>query len=310
VSEALDAPTSPPVSVVIPALNAAAILPEQLAALADQVDAPPFEVVIADNGSDDDTAALCREWNTRLDVRVVDCSSQRGASFARNVGATEAKGARLLFCDADDVVSPRWVSRMAAALDLGQVVVTSAIVRVTEETPVGWIPPDPDFGSQPEDYMGLMPCVLAGSMAIWRHDYLALGGYDNSYRGGCEDVDFSWRAQLHGLGVVVATSCYLYYRPRTSARAVFRQERRYASQGILLWVRFRDQPGISGPSLRWTLGSVLRGILALRPRIWAEAGLRFAWSRRLGADLGSLEGHLRYRLMRAVPPRQLLHEAA
>lgn len=309
-SDPTSASQPPHVSVVIPALNAAMSLPQQLAALVDQVDAPPFEVVVADNGSEDDTAALCEEWSTRLNVRVVDCSSKRGASYARNVGAAQARAERLLFCDADDVVSPYWVSRMARALDRGRVLVSGPIVRVTDETPIGWVPGDPGYGSDLQSYMGLLPCVLAGSMAIWRQDYLALGGYDNSYRHGCEDVDFSWRAQLEGLHVVVATGCYLYYRPRTSALAVFRQERQYTSQGILLWVRFQDQPDIRGPSLRWTVGAVLRDVLALRPRVWTDGHVRYAWCRRLGADLGSLEGHFRYRLMRRVPPRRLLNASS
>ena len=48
-------PAEPLVSVLIPAKDAAQWIPEQLAALDDQVDAPPFEVVIADNGSTDGT---------------------------------------------------------------------------------------------------------------------------------------------------------------------------------------------------------------------------------------------------------------
>ncbi len=296
----------PSVSVVIPALDAADSLPQQLTALAGQLDAPPFEVVVVDNGSVDETAAVVEEWSGRLDIRWVDGSAHRGASFARNVGAACARGPKLLFCDADDVVSPHWVSRMAGALDRGRVLVSGPIVRVTDETPVGWIPEDPSFGDDLGTYMGLMPCVLAGSMAIWREDYLSVGGYDNSYRGGCEDVDFSWRAQLHGLDVAVATGCYLYYRPRASARTVFRQERGYTSQGILLWVRFRDQPGIVGPSLRWTVGAVIRALLALRPSVWTDRRTRYEWARRLGADLGSLEGHVRYRILKRVPPRQLL----
>lgn len=302
--------TRPLVSVVIPAFNAARTLPRQLAALAGQRDAPRFEVVLADNGSSDGTQSLVPDWVDELDIRLVDASSRRGASYARNVGGRAAFGEKILFCDADDVVSPLWVQLMSTALDRGRVLVSGPIVRVTKAQPVGWTPTDPTFGANLSSYMGLMPCVLAGSMGIWKQDYISVGGYDNSYRGGCEDVDFSWRAQFDGMEAVVATGCYLYYRPRVSAWAVFKQERRYTSQGILLWVRFKDQPGISGPSLRWTIQAVIRGVFAARPVTLRHHDKRYAWAQRLGSDLGSLEGHIRYRVLRMVPDRQLLSGAA
>lgn len=291
---------------MIPALNAEHTLPLQLAALAEQMDAPAFEVVIVDNGSVDRTRSVAAEWSDRLWISVVDGAQRAGAGYARNVGAQHAAAEKLLFCDADDVVSPRWVSLMAAALDRGSVLVSGPIVRVTAEHPIGWVPRDPAYGSEVPPYMGFLPCVLAGSMGIWRADYLAVGGYDNSYRGGCEDVDFSWRAQLAGVEVVTAPGCYLYYTARAQAGEVFAQERRYTSQGILLWVRFQDRPGIRGPSLRWTISAVLRGLLALRPRMMSDAGLRYTWARRLGSDLGSLEGHLRYRVLKRLPGRELI----
>lgn len=291
---------------IIPALNARHTLPRQLQALANQEDPPGFEVVIADNGSTDGTAEVASEWAERLTIRVVDCSTRRGAGHARNDGVRAAVGDKLLFCDADDVVSPRWVQTMANALDQGRVLVAGPVVRVDERIPVGWLPEEPTFGTDLPPYMGFLPCVLAGSMAVWRSDYLDLGGFDNSYRGGCEDVDFSWRAQLAGLGAVPAPGCYLYYTPRNAAGEVFAQERRYTSQGILLWTRFRDQPAIHGPSLRWTMLAVLRGLATLRPSIVRDPRARYAWARRFGADLGSLEGHLLYRVLRVAPTRQLM----
>ena len=47
---------------VVPAFNAAAMIGRQLDALAHQVGAPPFEVVVADNRSTDGTAATARRW--------------------------------------------------------------------------------------------------------------------------------------------------------------------------------------------------------------------------------------------------------
>jgi glycosyltransferase involved in cell wall biosynthesis len=71
----------PEVSVVIAALNAAATLPLQLAALAAQDYSGSWEVVVADNGSTDATVAIAREFASSLPHLVlVDASDRRGQS--------------------------------------------------------------------------------------------------------------------------------------------------------------------------------------------------------------------------------------
>ena len=97
-------------------LNAASTLPEQLDALVAQSYSGAWEVVLADNGSTDGADTLGLAWADRLPaLSVIDVPATRGASYARNVGAREAKGDFLLFCDADDVATSGWVEAMAEA---------------------------------------------------------------------------------------------------------------------------------------------------------------------------------------------------
>ena len=111
--------TSVAVSVIIPAFNAAETLDAQLRALSQQQWGGTWEVVVADNGSTDDTVARAALRKDDLPaLRVVDASGERGPSFARNVGARVADGDYLLFVDADDIVEPGWLAHMAeAAID-------------------------------------------------------------------------------------------------------------------------------------------------------------------------------------------------
>ena len=105
--------TEPLCSVVIPTYNAAATLDATLAALAAQEGVAPFEVVVADNGSVDDSAEVARRWADRLPLlRVVDASRARGVAAARNDGIRAARGDVVLLCDADDVTDPGWVAAM------------------------------------------------------------------------------------------------------------------------------------------------------------------------------------------------------
>ena len=295
------------IAVIIPALNAAETLPHQLEALANQEGADPFEVLVCDNGSTDGTPGLVTIWADRLNIRLVDASDAKGAAHARNRGALAATAEMLLFCDADDYVSPNWVKRMSDTLAEDGVVVAGPVLWITDETPVGYIPVDGRNLSNCDEYvpyMGFLPCILAGSLGIRRSDFLAIGGFDNSYGAGCEDVDFSWRAQLHGLEVRVARESILYYRPRTGTGARFRQARGYTSASILLWQRFRDQPGITGKSLKWTLMALSKALARAPRQLFTSRESREQWAADVGSHLGSLEGHLRFR--RSVPARQLL----
>lgn len=85
-------------SVIIPCFNVANTLNAQLEALACQQWSEPWEIIVADNGSTDETVASARQYEQKLsNLRIVDASSRRGASHARNVGALAATASRSSF---------------------------------------------------------------------------------------------------------------------------------------------------------------------------------------------------------------------
>lgn len=100
----------PFVSVIVPAYNARATLPLCLAALAGQ-DYPRdrYEVIIVDDGSQDDTAAIAQA----VGVRVIR-QANAGPAAARNTGAATAQGELLLFTDADCAPVPGWIAALVA----------------------------------------------------------------------------------------------------------------------------------------------------------------------------------------------------
>lgn len=92
-----------PVSIIIPTLNAAADLPEAMAALGEGLEAGLIrELIIADGGSRDDIAALAEEAGAVL----VTGPAGRGPQLRR--GAEAAEGDWLLFLHADTHLSPGW----------------------------------------------------------------------------------------------------------------------------------------------------------------------------------------------------------
>jgi rSAM/selenodomain-associated transferase 2 len=96
----------PDLSVVIPALNAAAGLPATLAALGDT----PAEVVVVDGGSADGTADLA----ARGGALVVLAPRGRGGQLAAGVAA--ARGPWLLLLHADTVLAPGWADAVRDAM--------------------------------------------------------------------------------------------------------------------------------------------------------------------------------------------------
>jgi glycosyltransferase involved in cell wall biosynthesis len=91
------------VSVVIPTYNRGHSVCEAVAsALAQTVS--PFEVIVADDGSTDDTRDRLRPYSTRIVYRYQE---NQGVSAARNLGIKEARGEFIAFLDSDDVWHPR-----------------------------------------------------------------------------------------------------------------------------------------------------------------------------------------------------------
>ncbi len=102
------------VSVIIPARNEAHNLPSLLASLASQ-DPLPLEVIVVDDASTDDTAAIAREYAARVVQPPALPDGWRGKTWACHHGAEAAKGDRLLFLDADTRLQSNALGRMLAA---------------------------------------------------------------------------------------------------------------------------------------------------------------------------------------------------
>jgi glycosyltransferase involved in cell wall biosynthesis len=105
----------PRVTVVIPCFNAAPFLRETLESALNQSHAP-FEVLVVDDGSTDESAAIAESFGPP--VRVISQRNQ-GESVARNRGVEEAGGNWIAFLDADDVWLREKLERQLAAAQPG-----------------------------------------------------------------------------------------------------------------------------------------------------------------------------------------------
>jgi glycosyltransferase involved in cell wall biosynthesis len=97
------------VSVVIPCYNGANFLRDTLRSVLAQT-LPPLEVIVVDDGSTDDSAAIAESFGPP--VRVFRQPNQ-GESVARNRGIEEARGDWVAFLDADDLWLPEKLAEQA-----------------------------------------------------------------------------------------------------------------------------------------------------------------------------------------------------
>jgi glycosyltransferase involved in cell wall biosynthesis len=107
-----DSDPKPLVSVVVPAYNRSDTIGSTLDTITSQT-GWPFEIIVIDDGSSDDTAAIARRHAPQ--ARVIVQPNQR-RSAARNNGAKLANGEFLYFFDSDDLMEPDAIARLAGCL--------------------------------------------------------------------------------------------------------------------------------------------------------------------------------------------------
>lgn len=102
------------ISVILATRNRASSLARLLDGLTGQVDPPRFELIVADNGSSDDTPAVVEQAAKKLDVRYVR-EERPGKGKALNAALREARGELIIFTDDDVQPCPDWLFQMHKA---------------------------------------------------------------------------------------------------------------------------------------------------------------------------------------------------
>jgi len=215
------------VSVVIPVGGVDSDLPLQLDALANQAYEGDWDLVLSMNSSDPgQTNKLDRLLDgSGLDnYKIVDSSDVRSASHARNVGASEADGTLLVFCDGDDVADRHWLAEIVAALETSSVVggyLDEDVLAIAGQQ--DWRPPATP-GANPT-FLGF-PFVVSANLGITRSAFDSVGGFDTSLTRG-EDIALSWDLIAQGHEIGYAKDAVIYYRHRKGLWPMMKQHYLY-----------------------------------------------------------------------------------
>ena len=279
------------ISVVIPVHNARDYLGELLGSLASQENPGPWEIVLVDNLSTDDSLGLAHSYRDRLPLKTVAATARANPAYARNVGAQTAAGNRLLFVDADDAIDPGYVSAMSRALD-ARPLVTSRVD--SERLNPEWTRKAYGLPWQADAVHVLFDFMPAAgiNIGIDRDLYFAIGGFPEEFSGS-EDVAFCWKAQLQaGMPLRFVTDAVYYYRYRTTLPKLFMQAATWGRDSVLLYKTFRS----AGMPARRFSTAITDWISAIAGALQASSReARAPYAVKLGFCIGRLRGSLQYR---------------
>jgi len=183
-------------SVIIPAYNSSRTLGASLAALeAQTVPRAQYEVIVVDDGSTDDTGAVAGSFPVHLIQQA-----NRGPAAARNRGAREARGAVLVYTDADCVPCTDWLAEMVQPLADAKTVAVKGAYRTRQRS---WVARFAQI--EFEERYDLLQRAKRIDMvdtyaAAYRKDvFLELGGFDEAFPApNGEDMDLAYRLEAAG----------------------------------------------------------------------------------------------------------------
>jgi len=270
---------APTVSIVVPVYNGADTIATCLESLLNQdYPAEAYEIIVAENGSTDNTTEIVKEYPVRLFH-----SDRRGPSPARNLGVSHSQADIIAFTDADCVATPQWLSQLVQPYVQPKV---GGVGGAVGGAMLGYDHPNRNMIEKFSDECSplvnfisgedeFLPRLYTANASYRRYLFEEIGGF-NTNLVTAEDVDLAWRLQLKkkNIKLCYASEAVIYHHHRTTRTGLARQYRQYGFGEILLDTMYGKYPGY--PRNRaYQFRRIFEQILAL-PRYGISALVRCA----------------------------------
>lgn len=224
-------PRTPLVSVIVCSYNGAKTLAGCLESLS-RVDYPDYEVILVDDGSTDDTAAIVARFPAVRYIR----QSNHGLSHARNTGAAAARGEVLAYTDSDCMADRDWLYYLVGTLLSGDFAGVggpnvSPPAQNWVQACVAAAPGGPSHVLLTDTIAEHIPGC---NMAWYRWAFDSVGGFDVEYHKAGDDVDFCWRVQQAGYEVAFSPTAIVWHHRRFTIQAFQKQQEGYGEAESML----------------------------------------------------------------------------
>ena len=207
-------------SLIVSTYNWPSALEACLASLLHQT-TKEFEVIVADDGSSDETAKLIKHYQNLIPNLIHSWQDDAGyrLSRSRNLAFTKSSGNELIFLDGDCICPPNFIANHQKLSEKGWITAGNRKLLSADQT-ASWLKTPSEFtnhfqqnnnslklksiplgllrDTQKNKYLKVRGC----NIGIQRDDFEKLGGFDESYQGwGKEDTDFALRGINAGLKI-------------------------------------------------------------------------------------------------------------
>ena len=226
----LGPPYLPDVSVVIPAYNEAAGIAATVRSMAASTYRGRLEIIVVDDGSSDDTAAIARNLGMPF-VRVIT-QANSGKPGALNRGVAEARSEILILVDGDTIFEPATIGRLIAPMMAADVGAVSGNTKVGNRRGIlgGWQHLEYVMGFNLDrrlfDLLGTIPTVPGAIGAFRRAALAAVGGVSADTLA--EDTDLTMALCRSPWRVVYAPDAIAWTEAPATLRQLWRQRYRWS----------------------------------------------------------------------------------
>jgi len=226
------------VSIIVPVYNKLEFTKQMIDSVEMNTDDWPFELIIVDNGSTDGTKEFITNSKYKMSGQYLRNEDNKGFAIANNQGAKIAKGNFLMLINNDVIVTKGWLSAMMNVFNEEKAVgiVGARLVfpgtGLLQHAGLFELPnglPDHLYFKKPMDYppaniRKAVFGVTGAAILTPKTLYEELGGFDEKYINGFEDVDYCNRVRQKGMNIYYEPKALIYHYES-------RSEGRYAHDG-------------------------------------------------------------------------------
>ena len=241
-------PDHPYLSVIVPVKNGRTVLPRMLDMLSrSELPRETWELIVIDDGSTDDSPAIASGY---ADLVIRLPAPSHGPGYARNRGVERARGECIVFLDADVVVRPDTLTRLAETM----------MTRSDVAAVFGAYCDEPEASGVVSKYRNLLhhythaqepgeaQTFWAGCGCVRRTVFVAVGMYDEwrFSRPQIEDVELGYRLSAHGHRILLQPEIQVTHLKRWTFGSMIKAD--FMDRGVP-WARLlAEQSALVGPA--------------------------------------------------------------